>query len=494
MLHFPTTKSRGKHHTSGQAVVFVLMALVVLAVVFLWNVDVHILMTTKTKAQNAGDAAAIAAARWQGNTLNLLGELNIMHAIALNSDDQISIDAITNMQARLCFTGPLTGLAAAQVAAKKNGAKSRDEFTEKLLEHANEVEAYSTEIGGNILFPEPYPGAWEEYANAIREIARDGIAVAPDNAAFFTDSTHGHILLDKGFYEAVAGRSWCWFYLNYSTGSGESTRTILDDFTDYTYFGPIPEPDPPLYRNSEIFGVAANVRTYKLRQTAGLEEMLKSAVGETVVLSTNVFNTTDNWYVYDSSAWENYWPGMTYGGEDFLPLAGSVREEYNYTGADAVTRLYIGSRIFSSPDSSSDDDEDDDELSGEEREIVWTAAAKPFGYLELSGEDGTKVRPNAFGLIMPAFRDIRLIPMDSASSGGDSAFDIQWREHTDEHLPPYTESGALVEGCRYCKLIDRFEEKEFREKGSEWLVKNHHLCTLPSGSGGHHGGGTRRGH
>lgn len=491
MFYAKANKLDEKRRSSGQAIVFVLMALVVLAVAFLWNVDVHMLMTTKTKAQNAGDAAAIAAARWQGNTLNLLGELNVMHAIALNSGDSGSIDAITNMQSRLCFTGPLTGLAASQVAAKKNGAKSRDEFTKKLLDHAKEVASYSTQIGGSMLFPEPYPGAWEEYAAAIKDIARDGIAVAPDNAAFFTDSTHGHILLDKAFYEAVAGRSWCWFYLNYSTGSGESTRTILDDFTDYTYFGPIPEPDPPLYRNSEIFGVAANVRFYKLSQTAGLEEMIRAAVGETVSLSTNVFNTADNWYVFDSSAWENYWPGMTYGDEDFLPLAGSVRDEYNYTGADAVTRLYIASKIYSSPESASDEDE---EQQGEEREIVWTAAAKPFGYLELTGDDGAKVRPNAFGLILPAFRDVRLIPMDSASSGGDSSFDIQWREHTDEHLPPYTASGTLADGCRYCNLIDRFEENEFRQKGSEWLVKNHHLCTLPSGSGGHHGGGTRRGH
>ena len=105
---------------------------------------------------------------------------------------------------------------------------------------------------------------------------------------------------------------------------------------------------------------------------------------------------------------------------------------------------------------------------------------------------GVTIHPEAFLVVKDG--NVRLIPMDSASSGGDSSFDIQWREHTDEHLPPYTASGTLADGCRYCNLIDRFEENEFRQKGSEWLVKNHHLCTLPSGSGGHHGGGTRRGH
>ena len=66
--------------------------------------------------RDAGEAA-LAAARWQGATLNLVGELNLMHALALSAQDSAAVGAITNLQARLCFTGPLTALIAAQVAA-----------------------------------------------------------------------------------------------------------------------------------------------------------------------------------------------------------------------------------------------------------------------------------------------------------------------------------------------------------------------------------------
>ncbi len=477
-------------HRSGQAVVFVLMALVVLAVAFLWIVDVHLLWSSKTKAQNAGDAAALAAAKWQGNTLNLIGELNLMHAIALDVSDDVTVDAITNMQARLCFTGPLTGLMASQVAARKNGAKNRDEFTKKLKKHAADVASYYDTVGGAMALPEPYPNAWREYQTAILDIAGNGIAAAPDNARFFGDVTTGHILLDKAFYDAIAGRSWCYFFLNWSTGGSGSSRTILDDFTGYSYFGEIPEPSPPLYRNSEIFGLGLTVRPFSLSSRPGLEDIVRHYVNTMddaytgTRLTTNAFNRIDNWYVYDGTVWENYWPGMTYGDEDFLPLTGSVKEEYNYTGADSVIRLYLQTKTFASPESANS-----------EKEIVWSAAAKPFGYLDDPDTGSEKLRPIVFSLVLPAFRDVRLIPMDAATSGGDGAFDIGWRTHTDEHLPRYTTNGTLDETCRYCRLIKRFENAEFRKAGSDWLSENSHLCIIePSPGGRHHGGGTRRGH
>ena len=105
---------------SGQAILFLLMALTVLVFILLLNIDLHRIIQRKDQAQNAGDAAALAAARWQGTTLNLIGELNLMHALALATPvpDEAAISAITNMQARLSFTGPLTGLYAAQLAAE----------------------------------------------------------------------------------------------------------------------------------------------------------------------------------------------------------------------------------------------------------------------------------------------------------------------------------------------------------------------------------------
>lgn len=448
----------------GQTIVFLLLALTILIFAFLWNVDLHRLVSGKISAQDAGDAAAIAAARWQGETLNLVGNLNLAHGLAVAAGDDAAIDAITQMQARICFTGPLAGLVVAQIAAKNNRVYQNEDFTDLLKEHADEVRRYDEGVGDGMIFPEPFEGAWDEYAAMLDAIAADGLAAAPDNAMFFGDATGGHILLEKGFYEAVAGRDWCWFYLNTAT-SLEPPRTLLDDFVSYETFGPLPAPSPPRYENSEIFGVGVHAVDFARGLPIGIGGGGSMASGA--------------WYYYSSSMWGSPWPGMNQDEADPLPMAGQVKPEYDYAGADAVVRLYYRTYRMTSQ--------------GKEDDIVWTAAAKPFGYVE--SEDGARVPPHTPGVVLPAFRDVRLIPIDAATSGGDGSFDVEWRRHTDEHIPVYLSCGRLEDGCTYCSRIRRFEEDAFRNAGIAWLRQNHEQCTRPPpGGGGGRGGGSRRGH
>ena len=77
--------------------VFLIMVLVILVFVVLWNFDVHKILHVKSVTQNSGDAAALAAARWQATTLNLIGDLNLMHAVALGSGDAAVAEAVTNV-------------------------------------------------------------------------------------------------------------------------------------------------------------------------------------------------------------------------------------------------------------------------------------------------------------------------------------------------------------------------------------------------------------
>ena len=67
-------KKREKHD-SGQIVL--LLAFIITGLVFLLilNMDVFLAIRNKVRIQNAGDAAALAGARWQGITLNLIGDL-----------------------------------------------------------------------------------------------------------------------------------------------------------------------------------------------------------------------------------------------------------------------------------------------------------------------------------------------------------------------------------------------------------------------------------
>ena len=123
---------------SGQIVLvlaFMLLGLLLLALV---SVDAFLSSHRKNRLQNAGDAAALAAARWQGITLNALGALNLAKIDVLckvgdPSFNPAAWDAATNicervtaLQERIAFAGPLMGFYAAQRAALKNGVTEPD--------------------------------------------------------------------------------------------------------------------------------------------------------------------------------------------------------------------------------------------------------------------------------------------------------------------------------------------------------------------------------
>lgn len=480
---------RRRPRRGGQVVIFLLMALTLLVFVFFWNVDLHRIVAAKSLAQNAGDAAALAAARWQGNTLNLIGELNLMHALALSAGDGAAVDAITNIQARLCFTGPMTALAAAQVAAKNNRIYVDAGFTRLLRDHADRAARYDTPVGGGTYLPEPYEGAWREYAAMLRAIADDGVAAAPDNARFFRDPPGGHILLDPAFYEAVEGRNWCWFFLHHAT-SHSPPRTILDDYTGRGWWPPLPAPDPPRYTESEIFGLGLMPVSVPLRSVATQEHLEDGAAQQKIpfedFVATNAMPPVETWYLYGRSLWSS-WEIMHPDGPDRFPIVGEVKPEYDYVGADAVVRLSAAAERLSPAGTAGGAARRDD--------ILWTAAAKPFGHIEREESAGLRLRPDAYGIVLPAFREVRLIPVDAATGPAGGAFNLEWRRHIEEHLPSYLSAGLLEAGCRYCDDLRTWENAAFRRKGSEWLSRHSHLCTLPSGGGGGgRGGGTRRGH
>ena len=105
------------------------MAFMMLGLLFLMlvNADVFLAIRGKGRLQNAGDAAALAAARWQGITLNGIGALNLAQVdIACKyaaSPSQFTnlVAGVQHLQERLVFAGPCAGLYASQCIAAKNG-------------------------------------------------------------------------------------------------------------------------------------------------------------------------------------------------------------------------------------------------------------------------------------------------------------------------------------------------------------------------------------
>ena len=137
-------KNRRNKRESGQVLLtgLVMMLIILLAILLLF--DVHSVIRAKYKVETANQAAALAAAEWQKESLNLLGEINLIKACetllesedhwpAVSPDPSLTpeearakllrerIGLLTEMQVRVSFLGPLVGFAAAQQAAKQNG-------------------------------------------------------------------------------------------------------------------------------------------------------------------------------------------------------------------------------------------------------------------------------------------------------------------------------------------------------------------------------------
>lgn len=466
--------------------IFMIMALLILAVVIVWVFDVHTVLHLKARTQNAGDAAALAAARWQGISLNLIGDLNILQALALSRGDTTASAQITDVQARLCFVGPLVGLLASQQAAKNNRAYVNPDYTANLMAHADLVLSYYATDTNR--FPEPYSGAWPEYAGMLSDIAAQGVAAGPDNTQYFTDSTDSHWLLSRNFYEAVAGSDWCWFYWY--------GLTTLQSYSDFQYWPDLPTAEPANTYNSEVFGLGLIPFTAVLPDGTNDVERMNQLRTERNLSAEPISNAVAGvsciWYQY---AWTD-WSALSANNFPILPL--QVKPEYNYAGADAVIRVeaFADPRmpaafpsiqpflIRSSPSATRLT-----QSAAAAGAVIWTAAAKPFGYLE--GPE----RPNAYALVLPAFHNVRLIPVDAATGSNIGAYDLTWRRHTQDHLPTYLQSGqaGLEADCWYCQQMQTWEDPAFRQQGIDWLSDTNHICDQFVGGGGP-GGGTRRGH
>lgn len=456
--------------------IFAILALVILVFVALWNFDLHKIIAVKAVSQNAGDSAALAAARWQGLTLNLIGDLNILQAAALMRGETETAGALSELQARLCYVGPMIGFMAAQQAAKNNGIYVNADFTERVRDHALTVRTFyplATGPSGQPLFPEPYPDAWSEYAGMIDAIAANGVAAAPDNARFYTDYGGAHILLDPDFYDAIASEYWCWFYFNHPG--------LLAAYSSYADWPPL----PPTYTlaepiNSEFFGldltrleITDDLAVFSLMETLNEERGLSPTL-----IDTRLAGVSATWYAYAAERW-TAWNAISPTNQPAFPIAGTVRPEFDYAGADAAIRIQntVPRRTPGSPPSS----------------LLWSAAAKPFGYL-----GAEPFRPDSAGLVLPAFHEVRLIPVDASSAPAAGAFNIAWRIHIEQHLPGYVQSGinadSVSRDCGYCRQLITWESSAFRARGRNWLDSNSNSCHVAGPGPGGPGGGTRRGH
>ncbi len=471
-------KKSGQAHRrrSGQALIFLMVVVLIGLLVVIWNFDLHRVITAKIRVRNATDAAALAAARWQGITLNMIGDLNLIQAAILsvafeNNEDLLQfevpseINELHELRARLAFIGPLAAYSIAQQTAFENGA-----FHDPVL--AADVRFLAEEIRNKVGY-QPYDNAFADYADLLEILADNGVAVGA-----FTPRIPVHPLTQEKFYGAIAQALagwWCPMHAyeyeleNYE---GIDSWTKLDADFDYNYvfdlrlseFTSMPAGSDgtgfrpgiaPFQTSQEFINALSNYLT--VAEEKGVVPNYGSP--DFVLGGMYPFNPTQDirWHVY-SGSWARQWPKPTYYDEETdeeggqFPLRSAVRPEYNYIGAVAGLSIStpVGRGILSTTDNETVD-------------LVYKAKAMPFGSLE--SDSGTQT-PYYLGIVFPAFEEVRLIHSDIGGRVLGAAF----YRHVAEHLEGYLASGpaALDPDCPYCKLLRAWETLD-RESGLAWL-------------------------
>jgi hypothetical protein len=479
----------------GQVIVVLIMILVILFFAVIWNLDLHKIVNIRSMSQNAGDSAALMGARWQGITLNLIGDLNIMQAVALANDQPGTAAAITNLQARLCFVGPMIGFVACQQAAKNNRIYVNEGYRTRIREEFVPTLVSYIDNGRNA----PYDDAWMDLLDIMTLLHDDGVAAMAE--PLWPDEPDGdHYLTTPAFYEAIASKNWCWFLFN--------AFDLLNEYDNYLYWDredPLPgragrpprdNPDDPLSINSVIFGLGlvqertpvTNWIPWNVVEATAAERNLDPPVSSAHEGDTGV------WYCY-GRPWEGAWDAISLDSADPFPAAGHVKPQYDYAGADAYVRIEAGfERLTPGPGGS---------LAS--NTIAWTAAAKPFGYLDVTNT------PKDHQIVLPAFRNVQLIPLDASSSGEEDDPNIEWQTHISRrsgrsHLDEYCDNGpGGLPACFFCNQLRTWEIPAFRQEGILWLNLHDDDCYAAVGGGPGPGGpgpgpgpglpgGRRRGH
>ena len=456
---------------SGQVVLILAFILLGLVFLFLMASDIFLAVRNKNRVQNAGDAAALMAARWQGVTLNLIGELNMMHLAAACETNVEAMAGIVALQERLAITGPMVGFWAANETAKRNGAPVDEEMTEIVRYAARAADTYSSPT-------------WQEkgadYAAMLRMIAADGVAAGADNARLLPAATvdGGHPLYDRIFYMAADSKNWpaiCRHVFRCNHSKAASTLLSWPGWGDI--------PDAVVSNdmvNSEFFGVYVQRATCDFAAGGAAGELIAVAaevgIGDIVTreaLDASPVMGTFPWYLYDVGQWRD-WGELDRGGSTRFPLMGAVKQRYDVLGAAAACRVRDLMPTLTE--------------TGYTNVFTWTAAAKPFG-----DEDGRRVIDVVPGvpLVLPSFKFTRLIPLGGVGESSLGAADDEWLKHVREHVP----NKIRVPGCSYCRILDKWDEPGYTREGGEYLMHHAHdeVCEPPT-SGHGEGGGTHYAH
>lgn len=446
----------------GQASVLLLALLVALVAMVFWLLDTHTAVMARLRAQDTGDAATLAAARWQAAGLNLCGELNLIHAYML-ADDVINAEdaaALYELQQRVALMTPLLAFRAAQTVAQKNGADPQDEVYDFLKQWVEWVD-FSDRW---------YEGATEDFREALRVLLREKTFYAAPMCGVALSATS--LLGNQDFYEAILADDYCWFWFY--------AYRFLQTYRSHTDFGAVPQVTTSFFYDLDPSAIETSLQwlltefladgkmkvliNHQLRSLGHPELPELPKEGESYNAAAYERFLNQNFMGYGST-WK-MWTKMHDGMEDSLPLRAEVKPEYDVMGA------FVGVSI-------------------KRNGYAWSACAKPFGTI---GEGDLLRSPcGGGGIMLGGFDAVRLIPLDSVDVDM-RPFDAAWYGHLYFHIREYAKSGITFSDCRYCSALNKWDNSTFRSAATAWLRLYGTTCRRPKISGHGDTGGSHYAH
>ncbi len=529
----------------------IIMVILMLGILFLF--DLQNVIRSKVKIETADQAAALSAAQWQKESLNLIGELNLIKACdvlqsyvppELNNQippvsDGVKAAAackiITEMQTRMAFAGPVIAYGAAQQAAKNNGVNIYDYqkqsssgtgSTNNVIKQVQlDALNYYTNLDittptgrlrywdacqpGNPIY-DRYPTWYDDYRGMLKSVIDQGIAVRP-NVRIGIENVTPYAFKDRVFYNAILGEWWCYMPLRSllkqpdSYWSGKWWQKIQYDNPNFTGQSEIyslgvkfatdntnmDNPDPSYYNQ-----VNSSTWDYYLSKLSGVTSQTWIKNNPDVVLP----NIT--WCLYDSSWGEarmdyisSFWD-RSQGGY----LSGNLKSSVKYDGAVAYAECSQTINLVNSFESKMDAPTSVQDasaealasLKGNEPSPIRTRSdtiinngipvgndssqdgypagviARTLGELE---PPGSKLKPTAAPIILPAFTNVALFPISMFADNINllrntddplSAF-IIWLKTADDLYTPSVPPPAGSE--LYLQALQKLDTESFRKKG-----------------------------
>ena len=482
--------------SSGQILPIIVWMTAILAILALVVFDIFHVARDKMRLANVGDAAALAAARWQGITLNMIGDVNLAH-IAAACDPALAPEDFTNVvngvnaiAERLAFAGPVMGLYAANEAVRLNHESHRARSSDKTVpvdEALAEIIRREIDFARAEIPPSrSWPTKGSDYADMLGSVLGAGVFVGADNARLLSSGATGdHIYYARGFYDAAApngAKQWfCRYNRNRHRLSEDATRNASAE--DLEAHG------GASFQNAGFFGVdvqAASVSLYDIAPNAdGVLAQLWSDYGSSKVsVTANALAESGvlhdrhfAWYFLAASpfgCWRE-WREIDRDEDGRTALVGLAKPEYDVYGAMAATRVRRTMKTLADSHGNT---------------VDWMAAAKPFGCFA----DGRRAidmfgawTPDESGrlapLVAPIFSFVRLVPLGGVGERNLYKADAPWLAHL-QHLRDNTRSP----GCWRCRRLDEWENGG-REEAAKWFSTHSHdeYCQPPGEGPGYDG-------